>query len=376
MASLSRHLASRNLSWEVAAKRSGLSAERLRDVAAGASASLSEIRKIANVLRVPVSSLLIEPEQADEEIRLLFRRELKAEDPNSDTNIDIASTQIRDVLALAEGMATNTWWLSAFDGDRIDLTSAEALAEKFRTKVAGLDDLNPFDRLAEFVTDKLGIFLLYCRDPLIDGVSAIVKEYAFILLGPRSFMPRVLFTLAHELGHIVAHHDSRSTGYAFFDREGQADGTREPSRDEERFADYFASCLLLPKHGVLRALKAIRQQVMATGPLGDYEINALARLYGVSFEVAGRRCEQLGLLGRHEARALYQKLVHDHVNPERRADEMGLPPRPTLNIRPNRILLRHAANEVRSGKISIGRASEILNVSIESLYQANSEISV
>ena len=57
MISIAEHLNSRQLSWDAAAERAGLSADRLRQVAGGAEASLGEMRRIAKALRVPLSAL-------------------------------------------------------------------------------------------------------------------------------------------------------------------------------------------------------------------------------------------------------------------------------------------------------------------------------
>ena len=156
------------------------------------------------------------------------------------------------------------------------------------------------------------------------------------------------------------------------DREEDFEGIpKAPRRADEKFADAFASCVLLPRHGVLRAMKAIRQEVKASGPLGDVEILWLSRFFNVSFEVAARRCEQLTLLPARGARALYQKLKDDFGNPERRADQLGLPQREEIEINPSPALLRAAAEKVRAGAMSIGRAAELLNVPVSALFVAN-----
>jgi len=369
---LGEHLASRKLAVDQVAAKAKLPPERFAQIAAGADASLAEMRAIAKALRLPLESLL-DPEPA-EPVKALFRHTLGQREVEVSSEVDVVSAQVRDALAIARGMPGNTGWLDLFRGMEPKFEAAEEFAQLFRKAFAGLDDKEPFPRLPH-VAHELGVFVLYSRDSAIEGVSAIVEGYALMILGARAFKPRMLFTMAHEFGHLVAHHDDRVSGYAHFDRQEDFDGMPgAPRKLEEKFADAFGSALILPRHGVLLAVKAIREQLGAKGPLGDIEILWLAHLFHVSFEVAARRCEGLGLVPPRGARALYQKLQDDYKNPERRAAELGIPPRPDIPFDASPALLQAAARKVRAGEISVGRAAELLNVPMSALFVANAEI--
>lgn len=374
MISIPNHLHSRKLTAEKAAEKAGLSLERFAQVAAGAEATLGEMRGIAKALRVPLASLV--DDEPAEPIKMLFRQTLDQRELEVSSHVEIVSAQVRDALVIAQGLPSNTGWLDLFRGMEPQLEAAEEFAQLFRKAFAQLDDKDPFPHLPQ-VVHEVGVFLLYCRDSSIEGVSAIVDRYAMMILGARGFKPRMLFTIAHELGHLVARHDKRSGSYAHFDREIDFDGIpNSPRRSEEKFADAFGSALVLPRHGVLVAIKAIREQLGAKGPLGDIEICWLAHIFHVSFEVAARRCEQLELLPARGARAMYQKLQDDYRNPERRAAELGIPPRSEIVIDTSPALLRAAVTKVSAGEMSIGRAAELLNVPVSALFVANAEIGV
>ena len=122
----------------------------------------------------------------------------------------------------------------------------------------------------------------------------------------------------------------------------------------------FASNLLLPKAGVGIALRKIREiHQIHQDAVGDIEILYLGRLFGVSFQVSARRCEDLGLLPSGGALSLYEQIKKEFVNPEKRAEQLGLPPRPEIKF-PTlpRQVLEGAIKKVRTGEVSIGRASE------------------
>lgn len=371
MSNISAHLASKKLSMEKAAKSAGLTLERFQQVAGGAKASLGEMRGIAKALQVPVSSLM---ERAPAEpIRMLFRQTMEQREAvEVASHVDVVSSQVRDALLLARDLPSNLTWLDAFKGMEPSQEQAPAFAEQFRKTFGELDDLEPFPYLPQ-VLGGIGVIVLFSRDPSIEGVSALVDGRALMVIGGRTFKPRMLFTIAHELGHLVAHHDQRSKGYAHLDTE--IDWSRAPRRAEEKFADSFASALLLPTHGVLSALRAVRDQLsISQKPLGAIEISWVAHLFHVSFEVAARRFETLGLLQTSGARAFYQRIEDDFKNPEKFAASIEIPPRPNLLIETSPALVKSAAAKVRAREMSLGKAAELLNVPVSTLVVANAEI--
>ena len=81
-------------------------------------------------------------------------------------------------------------------------------------------------------------------------------------------------------------------------------------------------------------LKKLRELAYrsADANVGDIEISYVARIYGTSFNVAARRCEDLGLLPRGGAASLYDELKQKHESPEKRADAAGVPPRTDMDF--------------------------------------------
>lgn len=373
MTNIAAHMASKNLTVDKAAKKAGMTPERFEQVAGGAKATLGEMRSIAKALQVPMSSLREREREAAEPIKLLFRQTLdQREAVEVASHVDVLSAQVRDALSIARGLPSDLTWLDLFNGMEPAPANASAFADLFRQKFGGIDDLDPFPDLSQVLAD-MGVLLLFSRDSSVEGVSAIVEGHAIVVIGPRTFKPRMLFSVAHELGHLVAHHDRRAEGYAHLDKE--ADWSRSPRRTEEKFADAFASAILLPQHGVLSALKVVREHLgISQQPLGAAEIAWIAHLFHVSFEVAARRFETFGLLPPNGARAFYQRLQDDFKNPEKFAADVGVPARQDLVIETSPALMQAAAAKVRAGKLSLGKAAELLNVPVSALVVANSEI--
>jgi Zn-dependent peptidase ImmA (M78 family) len=180
----------------------------------------------------------------------------------------------------------------------------------------------------------------------------------------------MLFTLAHELGHVIAHHNERRA--IVFDLSSQIGGTKRHRSKAEAFVNAFASALLMPARGVGRALKQIRQSIRAqSDAVGDIELLYLARFYGVGFETAALRCEKLGLLPSGSAWALSDHLKKNHRGAERRADALGLPRRePIAFPRVSRNLLRVAAKKIELGQLSLGWVTDKLSCSVNEVYAA------
>ncbi|MGI8568647.1 MAG: ImmA/IrrE family metallo-endopeptidase [Methylocella sp.] len=74
----------------------------------------------------------------------------------------------------------------------------------------------------------------------------------------------MLFTLAHECGHLVAHHNPTES-FAVIDETTDEEGPSNPKRtNEERYANAFASALLMPRASVGIARKKVREMAKIT----------------------------------------------------------------------------------------------------------------
>ncbi|UXU92095.1 ImmA/IrrE family metallo-endopeptidase [Burkholderia sp. S-53] len=357
-------LTSRELS-----QKSGLSIERIEAVLAGGALSLAELSALAKALGIKPSEFAKHSDQATR-TELLFRQSAPRATKSFDS-VRRISDQLATCLEFATPLFHKLEWLESFKPAAETYDEAEFLAERFRALYFGEDLVSPMFGLPKLVAEGLGVLLFVVPEQGIEGASAIVGGRAFIFLSPRTFKPRMLFTLAHELGHLVAGH-LRGSEVACID-EADSLGTLSRSRAKsERFADAFASALLLPAKGVGIALSKLRTILKTTGNLGDVEILYLSRIFGVSFEVAARRCEDLQLVPLGGARSLYEWLVKEHGSPEKRADSLGLPARPDIEFRnvPSE-LIDVAIDKVRRGELSIGKASSMLRMTIPQFYDYN-----
>jgi Zn-dependent peptidase ImmA (M78 family)/transcriptional regulator with XRE-family HTH domain len=366
----------RHLTLEKAAEKSGISLHRLEQIAAGQKLTLHELRTLSKKLKIPMAGLSPTRKTTEKapDFEVLFRSTVQQSGKNTTQIIASLSKNIAAVVDLANELPSNTGWLTAFRQVTQEGASAEVYARYFRDRFFGGDQESPLVSLPSVASHGLQVNVMTVPDLPVEGASVLYNDQAYVFLAPRRFKARMLFTLAHELGHFVASHHSAGANFATFDSENELKPWRRQSRGVEEFANAFASALLLPADSVAIALKEIREQFKISGPLGDIEISYLARFFGVSFEVAGRRCENLGLLPDFGARVLYEKVCQEHGNPERRADAAGLPAREAVILPSPDRLVDVAARRIRAGELSIGRAAETLHVTLSDLFHANSEI--
>lgn len=123
-------------------------------------------------------------------------------------------------------------------------------------------------------------------------------------------------------------------------------------------------------------LRVVRETLEVSSPeIGDVEILLLARMFGVSFEVAARRCEDLELLPSGGATSLTAQLKKDYGNPEQRAEKLGLPDRAKTTFPAvSKNLVAAIIEKVRSGEKSVGWASDNFGLSIGDIYAANAAL--
>lgn len=343
----------------------GIGPNRLKDLAAGAEPSMAEVRALALALKLTPADLLSTNKQ--DQVDLLFRNTAAKSDASTLSRLSNKIVSSLDLLPDRD--VAGPWWLGQFERTSNDFNAAEQNACRFRALFFNDNQTSPFLHLPTLSANTLGILVFLLRLRGIDGASAIFGGIPFVFLAEQ-FRPRMLFTLAHEIGHIIAHHEP---GQSFAVVDFSAERPRKRKNALEFYAHAFASSLLLPGRGVAIALERIRAMgERRNQPIGDIELLYLSRIFGVSFYAAARRCEDLELLPRGGAASLDYAVRKSFGSPEKRAEEIGIPPRPEIEFpRLPEPLLASAIERIRAGEISIGRASEVLGFSISDLIDAN-----
>jgi len=152
-----------------------------------------------------------------------------------------ALAELDNVLS-AGGIAKSVKKLPSRTSDRETwLHTAKRLAKWAREHLDLAEGGDRLDQLARAIEDKLGIdVLIEEHDPSSLGAAITDHEFPLILVNAAQPYNRALFTLAHELGHILA-----DDGTALLVHRSLV-GTN----DRERVANAFAAEFLLPEDEV------------------------------------------------------------------------------------------------------------------------------
>ena len=224
--SLADIVRSRRLDLGRLSQRSGLSSERIAAIIQGADPSLAELRKLSTALRVRIMDLV--PADADRQAaQWLFRTVASGHSKADPAVLSNLSRKIEYSLKLLsppphEGAL---WWTERFKRGTT-YADADENAGIFRNLFYGDDHVSPLLSLPRIVVEKLGVLLFAVDAAGLDGASAYFSGVPYIFVSNR-FRPRMLFTLAHEVGHILSHHDATQS-FAVYDEERAE--ARQPTR--------------------------------------------------------------------------------------------------------------------------------------------------
>lgn len=364
MSRLAKVLQGLSLSEEDIAERAKIPAERVRRILSGEAATLADLQALSRGLKVPLRTFA-RPSEPATDLALMFRSTTQS---RRDLGVESVSEFVEAALSILPVRDQPPAWLTALSPNAESYAEAERLANRFRQMFIPEQPDDPLPNLHEILLQLGSLVIGKLENSRFEGASVIANGYAFIFVSPR-FSGRMLFTLAHELGHLLAHHDAKRA--VVFDRATQIGGSRRSTRPEA-FVNAFASLLLLPKRGVGLALRQIRSTLQVKDDqIGDVEILYLARFYGVSFDVAARRCEDLNLLPEGGAVSLADHLRRKHGGAEKRAAALGIPERSQVHIPPvSDNLLMASAEQVMAGNVSVGWVTDRFGCSINDVYAA------
>ncbi len=138
--------------------------------------------------------------------------------------------------------------------------------------------------------DRLGYKLL--RYPLGEDADlgfALKRDGDIIIFINTSIrLSREIFTLAHEIGHVILH---LKEDLPFIDNNMTIAGGSEDEKEQE--ANYFAACLLMPSDEVERFIDLEIPGFESNG-LSGMDIARIMSEFNVSYDVALNRLESLG----------------------------------------------------------------------------------
>lgn len=370
---LAERLRELRISQNSLASKTSLGRQRASEILGGSEATVAELRQICAGLRLPVQ-IFTQSSVGEQSLKLapLFRS-ARASSGEYDITVERIALFVKASLELLPARSSLPSWLDVFREDQRTYPAADRLSKAARILLDPDNVDGPLPDLGLKLNQLDGLVVSPIEHTRYEGVSLIAGNYCFIFVSPR-FSGRMLFSLGHEFGHIVTDHVEGD--FARFEKSRDI-GSFGKSRKSEAFVDTFSSCLLLPDTGIGKFLSFLTDQgLMEGGKITDREILYLARFFGVSFDVAGLRLENLGLIPEGLTFSLGHYLREEFSSPEKRADSLNISPRQSVSVPRIPPLLSdaivHALNE---GEISIGWVSNSFGYSIGEIYAQQARVS-
>lgn len=193
----------------------------------------------------------------------------------------------------------------------------ELLCREVLQRTEYLGGATPLEKICEILSIEKGLEVQR-QSSLATGILGVISfDPPLIEIDDRQAetLPRIRFTLAHELGHLLLNHQLYMKRETCHESDVDLDDPREIGiKDVVRMewqANYFASCLLLPTDHLVKAfsIEATRRQLINRGHgllYMDYQRCNLDAFYavtasimnefGVSRSVVKIRLKELGIL--------------------------------------------------------------------------------
>jgi hypothetical protein len=217
----------------------------------------------------------------------------------------------------------------------------------------------------------MSVLVFLVEQHIIESACAFVAGLPLIMVASDLRFEQ-LSACARELGHLLAI-GSRldAVNQAHITPRRRLESSR-PRGPPEFFATNFAIELLIPTPGLAVALRRVRELLKVKNrALGDIEMLYFARVFGVTFLDVARKCERARLLRLGGAAVMAKFLDEKFGDPERRANDLGLPDRPGIVFPLAPVsFLSALKSRIVASEFSLAQAADALGTSEHALAAA------
>lgn len=206
--------------------------------------------------------------------------------------------------------------------------------------------------------EEKNIFILQHSLPKddISGFCFVDKKPYIILLNTAEHEYRRIFSLFHEVGHILLHKSGICTPDDLSRNSYQY-------KQIEKFCNQFSASVLLPRGDFMADLDVIRMTQRPFSSWEDGELKEVARKFKVSKEVVLRKFLTLGYIKDQDyesRRKDWKKLSEEFKKPKKK--ELKIPQYLKALSQNGRGFTVFVLNQYHGNKISFSTAAEVLNL--------------
>ena len=324
-------------SVEEAARKASVSAQRLSGWESGEnSPTVKQLRKLAHIYNRPLAVFYLPQPPHEFQVPRDFRRLPGEVQEEKSPALLLAMRQAHErreiALELSDRLGEQQKEFSLPASLHGNQEYVEDLASQVRTNLevsvkAQQDSRDGYGSLRYWraIIERAGILVFQFRDvepTEARGFSIAEEPFPVISLNMKDWANGRVFTLLHELCHILLHEG------------GLCNVEEEPERpSEERrvevFCNHLAGAILVPREFLLKELTVNQSQTMEWT---DYELKKLSRRFGVSREVILRRLLILGKTSKEFYSMKREAFNREYARLAQQKSGFALPPDIALNV--------------------------------------------
>ena len=173
----------------------------------------------------------------------------------------------------------------------------EILANKFR-RTTGIDSIG-ISNIFDMCSSEFYLIRYPIGENAIMGAAMIRNNDRIVFSNSSYILSKEIFTVAHEIGHLVL-------GHVNGHNQSHHDLNVDNANQNEKDANYFARCLLMPKEKIDEFIKG-QFQYHENYAWTSLEIASIMATFNVSFEVAINRLNQLEFLSNEQRHILLEQ---------------------------------------------------------------------
>lgn len=337
--------------------------------------SIAAIKKMAEVYRIPVAFFFLTNPPADLVVPKDFRIIYASDEDKLSPEVMLAIRKARYVQSIIQELRDER---NEYEFKSVSIgNDTEKVAEYFRSILNVSTEQqkkwgDPSSTLRGWkdAVEKLGIFVLQQSLPE-DDISAfcLADDSPYIItLNSAEHENRRIFSLFHEIGHVLLHRSGVCTPNNF-------------SRNSfeyikvEKFCNAFSAAILVPMSDFLSNETVKRLQRTSFEDWSADDVRSLANLYGVSQEVIYRRFVQVGYLDEKKYERKRMELIKSFVEFKKRPKKNAPIPQYRKIISKNgRAYSTFILEKLHSNHINLADAADYLGTNTQHIQAVEAHI--
>lgn len=362
-----------------AAKKAGLKEEKLASLENEKSEiSIAQLEKLTGIYKMPLAYFFLQKIPKDVILPQDFRIIYSSERENSfSPPVMLAIRRARYIQSIVQELNEDNL---GYDFQNVSITDdVEKTASYFRS-VLNVSVTNqgrwsePFVALRNWkgAVEKLNIFVLQQSIPKEDGVSAfsLADQTPYIIvLNSSEHESRRVFSLFHEIGHILLHRSGVCTPDNF------SRNSFEYIRIE-KFCNQFAASLLVPREEFIQdpIVQKIRNIPFDTWSVEDIKI--ISSKFRVSQEVIYRRLMTIGILNEAKYEQERAKLIRgfEEYRDRKKGKKLIIPQHTKIISKNGRAYSSFVLDNLHSNRITLSDAANYLDTNSRHISKVESHL--